>query len=466
MTALEVGYQITGDSIDRESFSVRAPIVYAGRRDMADNVTGMTVKDASGGVPLAVEDDPIDPSGFPFFRYWRAERPVTPPVTVSYMIHPQANPTPGPQFDLYANAGGFSAGGMAIFMLPEEVAQAAWSVRWDLGELAPGSIAASTWGDGDFEIEGDAEAVIQAYYMVGPLGRYDAPAGKADFHAYWLGQPTFDAATEMAWVAEAYTYMREFFGNDETDSYRVFLRAVQGTRGGTALRNSFFLAVDPGEPDPAKQSPRGTMFHEIGHMFVGGLGEADIGGTPWFAEGLNTYYTRLLMLRSGLAPVDDYVDSINATARNYYANRYKLEPADELRRLGFSTGVGTGSAQNVAYTRGSLYFAVVDAEIRAASGGARNLDDVILPLFQRRLENGALTQDELVQGFVDELGESARVEFEAIILDGELVVPSSAAFGPCTERRPAVFEMDDGGSFEGYEWVRIESVPDSACREF
>lgn len=465
VTAVDVSYDVTGTVPNADNFSVQAPIVYAGRTDMADSVTGIAVRDAEGAVPLTVEDDPDDPSGFPYFRHWRAARPVAPPVTVSYRVDPQEDPTPGPQFDFYSHDGGFSAAGMALFVLPEEIGTVAWQARWSLGQLVDGAFAASTYGDGDFEVEGDTESVLQAYYMVGPLGRYDAPDDGSSFHGYWLGQPKFEAANELAWVADAYAYLRDFFQDEETSSYRVFLRALAGTRGGTALGNSFMLAVEPGDADPDVQSPRGTMFHEMGHMFVGNLEGEEIGGSPWFAEGLNVYYTRLLMLRSGLAPVSDYVESINSTARNYYSNKYRSESAAELDRLGFSTGVGTGSAQNVPYTRGSLYFATVDSRIRAASDGTRNLDHVILPLFERRRNGEALTPDALVEALVDELGPSARVEFEAIIIDGELVVPPSNAFGPCLERRPAVFELDDGAEFDGYEWVRVDSVADAECRE-
>ena len=470
VTAVEVRYELTGDILSGETLSLRSPIVYAGRTDMADSVAELVIHDGAGVVGLAVQDDPEHPGGFPYFRHWRSDRPVTSPVMVSYRVSPAKTRSPGPQFDFYAHDGGFSTGGMALFVLPEDrrlVGDAAWNVSWDLSDLAPGSISASTHGDGDFEVQGEAERLINAYYMVGPIGRFHSPDEKLSFHAYWLGQTVFDVPREMAWVSEAYGYLRDFFQDDETPSYRVFVRALQGSGGGTALHNSFMLAVDPGDPDSSAESPRGTIFHEMGHMFVGNLlSTENPRGSTWFAEGLNVYYTRLLLLRSGLAPVSNYLESINSTSRRYYSNPYRNESAAELDRLGFSTGVGEGSAQNVPYTRGSLYFASVDAKIRLASNGAHTLDDVILPLFELRRNDEPLTEDRLVDALIQEIGFSARDEFESIIVNGDVVVPDPGAFGPCFDRSPAVFTLDDGSELEGYEWFRIESVPDEECRKY
>jgi predicted metalloprotease with PDZ domain len=465
VTAIEVKAEFTGNIPGAEGFSLQSPIVYAGRTGMAESIDDLLVRDAAGAVSLKVEDDADNTGGFPFYRHWRAERPVTPPVAVSYRVRPAATPMRGPQFDFYAHGGGISSGGMALFVLPENMGPADWHATWDLSDLAPGSIAASTHGEGSLDLTGPADRLIQAYYMVGPLGRYVSPRADSSFYAYWLGETRFDAPKEMAWVAKAYEYLREFYQDDTTPSYRVFVRAlpVDQRLGGTALENSFMLGVAAGAPEPSATSPRSTMFHEMGHMFVGGISGGESGGAPWFAEGLNVHYTRLLLLRSGLVPVNEYLDDVNESARNYYSNPYRNASADELFRLGFSTGVGAGSAQNVAYTRGSLYFAAVDSRIRAASNGRRALDDVILPLFERRGKGEPLTRDALVDALSREIGPAAREEFEDVILDGETIVPPSDAFGPCFERHTRQYNAG-GKAMSGYEWVRIANVEDERCR--
>lgn len=448
-----------------KAFSMTSPIIYAGRAGMADAVDDLVVTDAAGPVALRIDNDPVNPGGFPYFRHWRAEREVTPPVAVSYRMRPNPTPLRGPQFDLYAHGGGMSSGGMALFVWPEDVGEATWRVEWDLDDLAPDSMAASTHGEGDLELEGGSDVIVQAYYMAGPMGRYASQSQEPSFFAYWLGETPFDAPEEMAWAADAYDYLSDFFGDNETPSYKVFVRAVDAEEGlgGTALGNSFMVGVAAGRPDASATAPRGTIFHEMGHMFVGGLSNEPPGGAAWFGEGLNVHYTRLLLLRSGFAPVSEYLESINQSARNYYSSPYRTASADELFELGFSTGVGAGSAQNVAYTRGSLYFADVDAKIRAASSGERTLDDAILPLFERRRNGEPLTRELLIDALARQIGPGARQDLESVILQGELITPPPDAFGPCFERRPKTYG-EGGERMEGYEWVRLPDMPDSECR--
>lgn len=464
VTAVEVAAVYRGTLPGAQAFSLTAPIVYAGRTGMADAVDHLVVTDATGAVKMRIENDPVNPGGFPYFRHWRAEREVVPPVHVAYRMRPAPTPLRGPQFDFYAHGGGISSGGMALFVLPENLGTANWLVTWNLSDLAPGSITASTHGEGDLVLTGPADRLIQAYYMAGPLGRYASPAEDPSFFAYWLGRTAFDAPAEMAWAAEAYEHLSEFYGG-ETPPYNVFVRAVPAEHGlgGTALGNSFMVGVPAGAPDPDATSPRSTIFHEMGHMFVGGLAGEQPGAGSWFAEGLNVHYTRRLLLASGLAPVGDYLDSINSSAGNYYASPYRDASADELFRIGFSTGIGSGSAQNIAYTRGSLYFAAVDSRIRSASNGKLNLDDVILPLFAERRSGEPLTRATLVDALAAAAGTAEREAFAAGIIDGELVVPPSDAFGPCFERRATTYGEGEQ-ALAGYEWERIPEVPEEACR--
>ena len=470
VTTIQVRTEIRG-ALDQagSSFSVQAPVTYAGVRNIADRVDSLIIVDANGPLSLRVEDDPADRGGFPYYRHWRTDRRVVPPVVMTYRMRPfVGTQVPGPQFDFYAHGGGISAGGMALFVVPERIPAATTRVRWDLSDLAAGSTAASTYGDGDFETTGPPAQIIQAYYMAGPLGTYVPPGGVSKFRAYWLGQPQFDAAREMAWTFEAYEYLRRFYRDTTTAAYRVFVRAIPGVArslGGTALGRSFLVGTPAGTPDSATTSSRGTIAHEMGHMWVGGLAGGGTGSGTWFGEGLNVFYTRLLLLRSGLSPVSDYERDIASSARGYFSSPYRTVSADSIARLGFSTGIGAGSAQNLPYVRGSLYFADLDARIREASGGRRKLDDVMLPLFDRRRRGERIDQEAFVAALVKELGPSARDRFEAIILRGELIEPASNAFGPCFERKPTTYTIN-GREANGFEWVRVPSLPDAKCREW
>jgi hypothetical protein len=467
VTSVEVRTEIRGAIDSTRRFSAESPIVYAGRTGIADRVDGLVIRDSNGDVPVTTHDDPVNRGGFPYYRHWRANRAVAPPVTVSYRMKSfVGTATVGPQFDFYSHSGGISSGGMALLAIPESLGVALSRVHWDLSDLAPASTAATTYGEGDFELRAPPEQLMQAYYMAGPLGHHAPPDATptTGFHAYWLGTPVFEPRREMAWTYQSYQYLRKFWGDSAARTYRVFLRALPGTGGGTALQNSFMAGTPPGNGDSTQLGPRATLTHEMDHMFVGQLSGGNAsGGTTWFNEGLNVYYTRLLLLRSGLVPVSEYERDLNASARGYYSNPFRNASADSLARVGFSSGIGGGSAQNVAYTRGSLYFADVDAKIRAASDGRRKLDDIILPLVERRRRGARIDQAALVDALVKELGPAAREQFEAVIIRGETINPAAGAFGSCFERRAAKFTAG-GGEVDGFEWVRVPSIPDEQCR--
>src|SRR6202021_1795668 len=105
-------------------------------------------------------------------------------------------------------------------------------------------------------------------------------------------------------------------------------------------------------------------------------------------------------------------------------NPRKKMPADPVAMNNPLTDV---MAQNISYERGTLFWAEMDARIRAASKGKRNLDNVMVPLITRARTLGAaagagtqartggqpgwFTPDELVDSLAKEAGPSARQLF-------------------------------------------------------
>jgi len=304
---------------------------------------------------------------------------------------------------------------------------------------------------------GPMSELARGYFMAGPLGRYPEGgwASAAGFRGAWLGTPAWDVRAEMEWAAKGFAALREFFRDPDPPPYTFFLRVLpeSTTSGGTSLNNSFILAVPAGAH--AARAPRGTIFHEMVHHWGGSIaGEG--GATSWFGEGLATYYTPLLMMRAGLDSLGAYGRSVNATARRYYASPHRNLPNDSIPRLFWADA----EAREVPYARGALYFADVGARVRAASGGRRSLDDVVRPLLERRNKRGEqLTERSWVEAIVKELGPGEAQRFDSLIVRGHTVVPAADAFGPCFTRRPARF-----GAAEGYEWVRVEGIPDADCR--
>jgi predicted metalloprotease with PDZ domain len=151
--------------------------------------------------------------------------------------------------------------------------------------------------------------------------------------------------------------------------------------------------------------------------------------TSWFAEGMAVYYARLLALRAGEITPSLFLEDLNTTAGRYYTNALMATPNSEIP-AGFWADT---RIRVLPYDRGSMYFAVVDGEVRAASYGNRSLDDLLFAMLDRRRHNLPMDEAAWVDLVSRELGEKGKAEFQAM-LSGATMVPASDGFGPCFTR--------------------------------
>ena len=451
-----------GDS----AWRITAPVVYAGVPGIADRVRDLRVRDARGDVPLEVTNDPAARGGFPYFRHWQATRSVMGPVTVTYraLVQPRGERN-GPPFGIATSGGGVSGAGMGFLVLPEDGRPHALRFQWNLRDVPPGSIGVSSLGDGAFTLTGTPDRLWEGWYLAGPAGRYPRSGMARGFSAAWLGNVPFDAPAEMAWAAKVYDFLGTAFGTlHPVPRFRVFLRILPAAPcgGGTALEHSFMLSRCEATPDSTGrgEGPRETFVHEMVHQWVGQV-EAPVGVSSWFSEGLTTHFTRVLPMRGGFTTIDDFAREVNASARGYYGSVARTWSADSITAVGF----GSEDIRHVPYHRGALYFADLDARIRAHSSGTRRLDDLLRELFTRRERGERFDHAAWIAAVTAELGPGEEALWRRVILDGEEIVPASDAFGPCLERRDETYQVA-GRPVLGYRWVRAPDVPEAACRRW
>ena len=472
--------------VTNDNFAVQVPEPPPGSA-APEGLEVVELVDAQGAVPVRA-----DSGGG---RRWRAQRPVTYPVTVTFkarMWPPGTRTNPSPM--LRTAGGAVSGQGSGIMVTPMDGVNYAARFRWDLSDLAPGSITTSGLTD-DNDVRAPIQTLSSTFFMAGPLHRYPDKGERDGFAAFWHGTPKWDGARDMAWVASMYEYMRTFWGETTPRRYRVMGRMLPPPAyGGTALANHFIFNAPAAAYDTSVSTvgPLLLLTHEAGHLFVRGLQNPGGGGPSnnWFSEGLNEYYAISLALRSGLAPLDLVLQEMNTQTRNYYTNPRKNMPADSVAMNNPLTDV---MAQNISYERGTLFWAEVDARIRAASRGRRTLDNVFIPLIARARtgdarnqpgqaeRSGWFTPAELVDSLVKEAGPSARELFDSVIVRGKSIVPTKNAFGPCFELRPARYQGRYLGSnaarqaavgqppapdIDAYLWARVPSVPDDRCRKW
>lgn len=411
------------------------PIVIANTDTVAKTLQGLTVTDARGEVPLTVKDDPV---AIAYSRHWLAGRAVTGDLTVRYRA-PVDNTPPargaGPPYSLRTEGGGLSGVGNTFILLPETQKPYRIAIRWDLAALGAGARAMSSYGDGDIHMDaGPVGRLSSSLFMAGDMRRVPAPVKPTGFSAAWLGDPPFDPRPLMGWADRLHGWMSRFFQDPAEPPYRVILRFNPiNAGGGAALTNSFLLTWGATAKDP--EALKGTLAHEMIHTWTA----SGLGG-QWYGEGIAVHYQALLPLRAGMLTPDAYLEDINDTARRYYTNLLNDTPDREIAaRFWEDTRIRT-----LPYDRGAMYFAVLDSEIRKASGAKRSLDDLIREMVRRRRAGESVPEAGWVDLLVKALGEDGR-RIHADMLAGKLMLPGSDAFGPCFTRTTATFRRFDLG---------------------
>ena len=393
----------------------------------ADDITQLRFE--RRGHTLASSTSEEEPDGSNSVRRWSVAAGAT-SLSLSYRValDPAREEFALPQYELRTGPYGFSGAGNAFLILPDDDLPRTVELHWDLTGLGGGVEAASSLGIGDATSLRPLRSgqLASSYFMAGSPGLYRDDG----FFGAWQGELGFAGAELMRWAARLHHFYGAFF-EQVPDSFGVFGRTNTLNPGsGIGLTDSFAFTFDrESEEDDLKS----LLAHEMLHAWVNSLDDtmdAPNGlGSSWFGEGLAVHYQRLLPWRAGLIDNEAFLADLNETAGRYYTNALIGTPNAEIPG-GFWRDT---RIRVLPYDRGSLYFAKVDADILAASGGARSLDDIVRAMLAERRVGRPMNLDLWKSLLKGELSEGGLREFEAM-LAGATVLPPADAFGGCLTR--------------------------------
>ena len=418
------------------------PLVSSNVESVANKITDFSASDGKGPLTLVVEDDSAkDPAAK---RRWLTTRAVHGEVTVHYRAlidnAPQVRGS-GPPFGLRTDAGGISGLGSMFLVLPFTSQDYHISLHWNLAAFGPKATVMSSLGAGDVDVaSAPASRVADAYFMAGMAHLYPLKPPSTGFASAWLGEPSFNASDVMAWTQKLNTWYTRFFKGNAQTPYRVFMRPnTVNPGGGVEIPNSFVATFDGRTKADDLQL---TLAHEMLHTWGPRL-EPEGFETQWFTEGTAVFYQRVLPLRAGLLTPQRFLDDLNQTAVRYYTNSLISAPNSEVgKRFWENTLIRV-----LPYDRGSFYFAVVNDQIRKASGGKRSLDNLILDLVARGRRGEKVDTASWIAMVAEEVGPAAQHTYDSM-LSGAVLLPDSDAFGPCFERTTGTFRRFELG-FDG-----------------
>lgn len=240
----------------------------------------------------------------------------------------------------------------------------------------------------------------------------DAPivAGKLAIHEFVVdGVPHLlvDAGAPEQWNGEVVArHLRRIvqqavavWGEIPYPKY-VFLNVFRQGGGGLEHGNSTLLTTNGGRVTTGAGYDSWLSFaaHEYVHAFnVKRLRPVELGPfdyeapphTPslWLSEGVTSYMADLAVTRAGLVGVDGFLASSSGAIRELQGSPGRLLQTLEQSSLevwtNSNSGVGAAASTVSYYVKGQVVGFLLDARVRAATGGRRSLDDVMRLAYRR-----------------------------------------------------------------------------------
>ena len=173
----------------------------------------------------------------------------------------------------------------------------------------------------------------------------------------------------------------------------------------------------------------------------------------WAFEGITSYYDDLVLVRSGLITQPQYLQLLgeNITRVLRAPGRLKQSVAESSFDAWIKFYRPDENSPNAVvsyYTKGALVALALDLTVRAMSGGARSLDDLMRALWRRYGSRNAGVPEDGVQGIAEEVAGAGLAEFFARYVYGTEDPPLAELLGDlgiALRLRAAEGAKDSGG---------------------
>lgn len=275
-------------------------------------------------------------------------------------------------------------------------------------------------GDREFAAP-DYDVLVDSPVEVGNQDVRSFETGGAKYEVSMFGDAPIDRRTFVDDIRKIVESTTPVFGHVPYGRY-VFLVYFNDTAGGGLEHLNSTVCFVPRfrlVPKEEYDLMMGIFSHEFFHawnvkrMKPVGLGPFDYSGevqtkSLWIAEGITSYYDDIILRRAGIYSVEEYLDAFA-----YNINLMKPMPGARMQsaeEASFDTWIKfykpNENSPNVSmsyYTQGAVIGWMLDMVIRKASGGGKNLDDVMKRVYNEAFLKGG-------RGYTDEEFEAASVE--------------------------------------------------------
>lgn len=406
----------------QEEFEIMLPVWTPGSymvREYSRHLEAMEARDSAGNlIPLEKTRK----------NRWRVKSAGGGPVTVRYLVYGREmsvrNNWIENEFAMINGAPTFvvPVGGLAEKATVEFKLPAGWQAYSGLTREAGAFVAT------------DYDELVDSPFLLGTPAKFEFTVGGKPHFLLNVGDDGFwdgsKAALDLQKIVET---QRQMWGELPYRQY-LFMNLLTDARGGLEHRNSTLVMSHRFAQRKRTDylSWLGLMAHEYFHVWnvkrlrPEALGPFDYENevytrSLWVAEGITSYYDDLMVRRAGLSTTAEYLEALGKSI-----DRLQTTPGREVRSLSESSydawiklyrpdenSVNTNISY---YTKGLLVAFLLDVEIRSASQGAKNLDDVMRLAYARFQSRGF--QEPEFRSLIEEVAGTSLTDFFRAYVDG------------------------------------------------
>ena len=322
-----------------------------------------------------------------------------------------------------------------------------WQVMSSFGE-----------GEGTFDYSGTMSEFLHSVVIAGRFQSLVREISGNRVGIAVVGESWQFTANELADLVSSVVQAERDFFDDHSDAwYLITLTPLPQTSpretslGGTALTNAyclyctnnFTLSTDSDQPMKAVFLLAHEYFHQWNGNKIPSAGEDP--DTYWFSEGFTNYFTRKILLRSGIISKEQYIADLNQALQAYDANPLRLAANSEIQS-GFWSNY---DAERLPYQRGDMLAVMLDEQIQIRSQGRQSLDDVMLDMLRNPLKDKPTTSKSLFRRLKAYVDPDTMSRVEASILAGaDVVMPESLAELKLKLAKASMQSLDPGFDVE------------------
>lgn len=218
-------------------------------------------------------------------------------------------------------------------------------------------------------------------------------------------------ARDLARLVEA---QRTFWGGLPYREPYIFFNLLTGSRGGLEHKHSFVITADRwlSRNRTGINSWLSLASHEFFHVWNGKrLRPIELGPftyehevytkSLWIVEGITSYYQHLILHRAGFQTRDEYLGNLSGLITSVQKNPGRLtqslsDASYDAWIKAYRPDENSVNTRFSYYSGGALAAALLDAEIRRVSAGAKSLDDVMHAAYGRYSRDRGYTEDEFI----------------------------------------------------------------------